>query len=44
MVWYQVGATYKETEKGLDHIPKRYYKYRKKLWSPESERLADYVV
>ena len=31
LVWYQVGATYEETEKGLSYILKRYYKYGKKL-------------
>ena len=44
MVWYQVGATYEETERGLSHVPKRYHKYGKKLWSPESEKLSDYTA
>ena len=35
---------YKETEKGLDYILKRYYKYSKKLQSPESEKLLEYIV
>ena len=44
MVWYQVGATYEETERSLSHVPKRYHKYGKKLWSPESEKLADHAA
>jgi len=44
LVWYQVGATYKETEQGLSYIPKRYYKYGKKLWLLESEKLLEHVA
>ena len=44
MVWYQVGATYKETKQGLSYILKRYYKYGKKLQSLESKKLLEYVV
>jgi len=44
LVWYQVGATYEETEKGLSHVPKRYHKYGKKLWSPESEKLSEHAA
>ena len=43
MVQYQVGATYKEAELKLDYIPKRYYKFAK-LWSPDSERLIEYIL
>jgi len=31
-------------EKGLSYIPKRYYKYGKKLWSLESKKLLKYRV
>ena len=44
IVQYQVRATYKETKQGLSYIPKRYYKYSKKLQSLESEKLADYTA
>jgi len=32
LIWYQLGATYAETKKTLNSIPKRYHKY-KKLWN-----------
>ena len=32
MVWYKVGVIYKEAEKAIKYILKRYYKY-KKLWN-----------
>ena len=36
--------TYKETEKQVGYIPKRYYKY-KKLWDKQfGERLAKYTL
>ena len=44
MVQYQVGVIYKETEKGLDYILKRYYKYNKKLQNLESKKLLEYIV
>ena len=44
LVWYQVGATYKETKRSLSHILKRYHKYRKKLWLPKSKKLLEYAV
>ena len=44
MVQYQVGAIYKKTKKGLDYVLKRYYKYSKKLWLPESKKLLNYAV
>ena len=44
LVWYQVGVIYKETKWGLSHVLKRYYKYSRKLWSPESKKLLKYVV
>ena len=34
---------YKETEFKLDYILKRYYKFAK-LWSLDSEKLAEYVL
>jgi len=35
---------YKETERGLSYIPKRYHKYGKKLWSLESKKLLKYIA
>ena len=35
---------YKETKRGLSYILKKYHKYGKKLWSPESEKLLEYIV
>ena len=44
MVWYKVGVTYKEAEKAIGYIPKRYYKY-KKLWNEQfGERLLKYAL
>ena len=44
MVWYKVGAIYKEAEKAIGYIPKRYYKY-KKLWNEQfSKRLLEYIL
>jgi len=37
-------VTYKETKRGLSYIPKRYHKYSKKLWLPESEKLLEYTA
>ena len=44
MVQYQVRVIYKNPEKGLDYILKRYYKYGKKLQSLESKKLLKYIV
>ena len=44
MVQYQVRAMYKEIKKGLDYVLKRYYKYGKKLWLLESEKLLKYIA
>ena len=44
MVWYQVGVIYEETKRGLSYIPKRYYKYRKRLWSLKSEKLLKHAA
>jgi len=35
---------YKETKRGLSYIPKRYHKYSKKLWLPESKKLLKYTA
>ena len=44
MVWYKVGIMYKEAEKAIRYILKRYYKY-KKLWNKQfSKRLLEYVL
>ena len=44
MVWYKVGAMYKEAEKAIGYILKRYYKY-KKLWNEQfGERLLEYIL
>ena len=34
----------KETKRGLSYILKRYYKYGKKLQSPESKKLLEYIA
>jgi len=44
LVWYQVGAIYKKTKRGLSYVPKRYHKYSKKLWLLESEKLLEYIA
>ena len=44
MIWYKVGAIYKEVKKTIGYIPKRYYKY-KKLWNEQfSKRLLKYIL
>ena len=44
MVQYKVGIIYKEAEKVIGYILKRYYKY-KKLWNKQfSKRLLKYVL
>ena len=43
MVWYQIGAIYKEIELEMDYILKRYYKFAK-LWSLDSERFVKYAL
>ena len=44
MVQYKVNIIYKEAEKAIRYIPKRYYKY-KKLWNKQfSKRLLKYVL
>ena len=44
MVQYKVGIIYKEAEKAIKYIPKRYYKY-KKLWNKQfSKRLLKYIL
>jgi len=35
---------YKETKRSLSYILKRYYKYSKKLWLPESKKLLEYTA
>jgi len=35
---------YKETKRGLSYILKRYYKYSKKVWLPESKKLLKYIA
>ena len=44
MVQYKVGAIYKEAEKAIRYILKRYHKY-KKLWNKQfSKRLLEYIL
>ena len=44
MVWYKVGAIYKEAEKAIRYILKRYHKY-KKLWNEQfGKRLLKYTL
>jgi len=35
---------YEETKRGLSYVLKRYYKYGKKLWLLESEKLLEYTA
>ena len=44
MVQYKISVIYKEAEKAIGYIPKRYYKY-KKLWNKQfSKRLLEYIL
>ena len=44
MVQYKVGVIYKEAEKAIRYILKRYYKY-KKLWDKQfGKRLLEYIL
>ena len=44
MVWYKVGVIYKEAEKAIRYILKRYHKY-KKLWNEQfGKRLLEYIL
>jgi hypothetical protein len=43
MIWYCLGAIYKEAKKAIRYILKRYYKY-KKLWNKQfGKRLLEYA-
>jgi hypothetical protein len=42
VVWYQVGATYEETQKQVGYVLKRFKKYER-LWGPESEKLTEHA-
>ena len=44
MVQYKVGETYKEAEKAIKYIIKRYYKYKELQNKQFSERLLEYVL
>ena len=44
MIQYCLGVTYKEAEKAVKYILKRYHKY-KKLWDKQfSKRLLEYIL
>ena len=44
MVQYKIGVIYKEAEKAIRYILKRYYKY-KKLWNKQfSKKLLEYIL
>ena len=44
MVSYKIGVIYKEAEKAIKYILKRYYMY-KKLWNKQfSKRLLKYIL
>ena len=44
MVQYKIGVIYKEAEKVIRYILKRYYKY-KKLWNKQfSKKLLKYIL
>ena len=44
MVQYKVGIIYKEAEKAIGYILKRYYKYKKLQNKQFSERLLEYIL
>ena len=44
MVQYKVGAIYKEAEKAIRYILKRYYKYKKLQNKQFSKRLLEYAL
>jgi len=37
-------VTYKETERGLSYVLKKYHKYGKKLWLLESKKLLEHIA
>jgi hypothetical protein len=44
MIWYCLNTIYKEAEKAIGYILKRYHKY-KKLWDKQfSKRLLEYTL
>ena len=44
MVWYKIGAIYKEAKKAIGYVLKRYHKY-KKLWNEQfGKRLLKYIL
>ena len=44
MVWYKVGIIYKEAEKIIGYILKRYYKYKKLQNKQFSKKLLKYAL
>ena len=44
MVQYKVGVIYKEAEKVIKYIPKRYYKYKKLQNKQFSKKLLEYAL
>ena len=43
-MWYHIEAIYKEAEKAVSYILKRYHKY-KKLWNKQfSKRLLEHIL
>ena len=44
MVQYKVGIIYKEAEKVIEYILKRYYKYKKLQNKQFSKRLLEYAL
>ena len=44
MVLYKVGIIYKEAEKAIGYILKRYYKYKKLQNEQFSKRLLKYIL
>ena len=44
MVQYKVDTTYKETEKAIRYILKRYYKYKKLQNKQFNKRLLEYIL
>ena len=44
MIQYYLGKTYKEAEKAIRYILKRYYKYKKLQDKQFSKRLLEYTL
>ena len=44
MIWYCLGVIYKEAEKAIGYVLKRYHKYKKLQDKQFSKRLLKYIL